>query len=134
RIRRRDPLRDPARPPRRGRHQAGPAQRGIQPRPHYPGRLMNDSLLDHPTFARRFTPEHRELREQAQRCFQVSSLREWMAEPGGYLRKSQWEEFGRLGLLGVSLPRELGGRGLGLLGALILSEAASRLGDLGISL
>jgi alkylation response protein AidB-like acyl-CoA dehydrogenase len=54
--------------------------------------------------------------------------------PGGHLRKSQWEELGRLGFLGVSLPRELGGQGLGLLGALILSEAASQLGDLGISL
>jgi len=48
--------------------------------------------------------------------------------------KSQWPKLGRLGFLGVSLPRELGGHGLGLLGALIMSEATSQLGDLGISL
>jgi alkylation response protein AidB-like acyl-CoA dehydrogenase len=95
---------------------------------------MNPSILDHPAFARRFTPEHRELREHARSYFQASSLREWRAEPRGHLRKSQWAEFGHQGFLGVSFPRELGGRGLGLLGALILSEATSRLGDLGVSL
>lgn len=90
-------------------------------------------LLDHPALARRLTPQHRELREHARRYFQAASLPEWLG-PGGYLRKPQWEEFGRQGLLGVSLPRELGGQGLGLLGALILSEAMSRLSDLGLSL
>lgn len=43
-------------------------------------------------------------------------------------------ELGRLGFLGVSLPCELGGQGLGLLGALILCEATSQLDDLGIAL
>ncbi|HEY2294533.1 MAG TPA: acyl-CoA dehydrogenase family protein [Thermoanaerobaculia bacterium] len=95
---------------------------------------MSGALLDHPAFARRLTPEHRELREHARSYFQPASLREWLAAPGGHLRKSQWAELGRQGLLGVSLPRELGGRGLGLLGALILSEAAAQLGDLGVSL
>lgn len=91
-------------------------------------------LLDHPVFEQRFTPEHRELRERARRCFGASRLPEWVTGPGGHLAKEPWEEFGRLGLLGISLSRELGGQGLGLLGAMILSEAVSQLGDLGISL
>jgi len=95
---------------------------------------MERSLLDHPALERRFTPAHRELRERARRWFEPARLREWVAAPGGHLAKPQWEELGRLGFLGVSLPREVGGQGLGLLGALILSEAASRLGDLGIAL
>jgi alkylation response protein AidB-like acyl-CoA dehydrogenase len=95
---------------------------------------MNRPLLDHPAFARLFTPEHRELRDRARRFFDPARLSAWLNGPGGYLAKAQWQEFGRLGFLGVSLPRELGGHGLGLLGALILSEAASQLGDLGISL
>jgi alkylation response protein AidB-like acyl-CoA dehydrogenase len=95
---------------------------------------MNRPLLDHPAFARLFTPEHRELRDRARRFFDPARLPAWLNGSGGYLAKAQWQEFGRLGFLGVSLPRELGGHGLGLLGALILSEAASQLGDLGISL
>ena len=95
---------------------------------------MSRSFLDHPALERRFTPEHRELRERARSHFDPARLSEWVREPGGYLRKETWEEFGALGFLGVSLPRELGGQGLGLLGALILSEAASQLGDLGVSL
>lgn len=91
-------------------------------------------LLDHPAFERRFTAEHRELRERARRYFEASRLTEWVTGPGGHLTKETWEELGRLGFLGISLPRELGGQGLGLLGAMILSEAVSRLGDLGISL
>jgi alkylation response protein AidB-like acyl-CoA dehydrogenase len=95
---------------------------------------MAGSLLDHPACARRFTPEHRELRRRALGCFDPARPREWVDGATGYLAKARWEELGRLGFLGVSLPRELGGQGLGLLGALILSEAASGLGDLGVSL
>ncbi len=95
---------------------------------------MDRSVLDHPAFERRFTPEHRDLRQRARSCFQAARLPEWVNGPGGHLAKAQWEELGRLGFLGVSLPRELGGQGLGLLGALILGEAAAQLGDLGVSL
>jgi acyl-CoA dehydrogenase len=95
---------------------------------------MDRSILDHPALERRFTPGHRDLRERARSYFDPARLGEWVREPGGYLRKEQWEELGRQGFLGVSLPRERGGQGLGLLGALILAEAASRLGDLGVSL
>ena len=95
---------------------------------------MSRSFLDHPELERRFTPEHRELRERARSHFDPARLGDWVREPGGYLRKETWEEFGALGFLGVSLSRELGGQGLGLLGALILAEAASQLGDLGVSL
>jgi alkylation response protein AidB-like acyl-CoA dehydrogenase len=94
---------------------------------------MERSVLDHPAFALRFTPEHRELRSRARSYFDPARLPQWLG-PGGYLAKAQWEELGGRGFLGVSLPREQGGQGLGLLGALILSEAASGLGDLGVSL
>ena len=60
---------------------------------------MDRSLLDHPAFERRLTPEHRNLRERALDTFQPHRLREWMAGPGGYLAKAQWEELGRLGFL-----------------------------------
>jgi acyl-CoA dehydrogenase len=94
---------------------------------------MHPSLLDHPALERHFTPAHRDLRERARSYFVASKLSGWM-NAGGYLARPQWEELGRQGFLGVSLPRELGGGGLGLLGALILSEAAAQLGDLGVSL
>ncbi len=95
---------------------------------------MSRALLDHPAFQRRFTPAHRELRERAGDYFAPARLREWVGETRGHIGKPHWEELGRHGFLGISLPREQGGQGLGLLGALILSEAVSRLGDLGISL
>jgi alkylation response protein AidB-like acyl-CoA dehydrogenase len=95
---------------------------------------MTRTLFDHPSFARVLSPEHRELRERGREYFDPARLSDWVGAPGGHLAKAQWEEFGRQGFLGVSLPREQGGQGLGLLGALLISEAASRLGDLGISL
>jgi len=95
---------------------------------------MIRSIVDHPALERLLTPAHRELRERARQTFDPARLPSWVGAPGGHLTKAQWQEFGRLGFLGISIPRELGGQGLGLLGALILSEAASGLGDLGISL
>ena len=95
---------------------------------------MDRSVLDHPAWERVFTPEHRDLRERARRFFAAFRLQDWVTGPGGHLAKARWEELGRQGFLGVSLPRELGGQGLGLLGSLILSEAAAQLPDLGISL
>ncbi len=95
---------------------------------------MERPLVDHPAFERFFTPAHRELRARARAYFAAARLQDWVEGSGGHLRKSQWEEFGRQGLVGVSLPREAGGQGLGLLGALILSEALSQLPDLGLSL
>ena len=91
-------------------------------------------MLDHPRLESRFTPEHRELRQAAARYFDAHKLSEWVGGPGGFLQKSQWREFGKLGFLGLSLPREVGGRGLGLLGALIVNQTLARIGDLGLSL
>jgi len=95
---------------------------------------MNQSVLEDRAFERRFTAEHHDLRQRARSYFTTSRFPEWLGERRGHLMKSQWPKLGRLGFLGVSLPRELGGHGLGLLGALIMSEATSQLGDLGISL
>ncbi len=91
------------------------------------------ALLDQPFFARRLTLAHRELRERARRYFAAVRLADWTA-PGGHLAKARWAELGSRGWLAASLPRELGGAGLGLLGALVVSEAASQLDDLGIAL
>jgi alkylation response protein AidB-like acyl-CoA dehydrogenase len=95
---------------------------------------MSRTVLDHPALDRHFTPPHRELRQRARAYFESVRLADWMTEPGGHLMKSRWPELGRRGFLGVSLPCELGGQGLGLLGAWILAEATSTLGDLGLSL
>jgi alkylation response protein AidB-like acyl-CoA dehydrogenase len=95
---------------------------------------MPRTVLDHPTLERHFTPRHHELRQRARAYFEAGRLREWIEEPRGHLAKSHWPELGRRGFIGVSLPPEQGGHGLGLLGALILAEATSQLGDLGIAL
>jgi alkylation response protein AidB-like acyl-CoA dehydrogenase len=91
------------------------------------------SVLDDPVLASHFTTEHHELRRRARAYCEPSRLSEWLGRDG-YLEKSQWRALGQCGVLGVSLPRELGGQGLGLLGALIVCEATSQLSDLGIAL
>jgi acyl-CoA dehydrogenase len=90
-------------------------------------------LLDDPTFERHATAEHYAFGRRARDYFGTLRLSDVVGERG-HLTKSQWQAFGRRGLCGVSLPREIGGRGLGLLGALMLSEAASQSGDLGLAL
>jgi alkylation response protein AidB-like acyl-CoA dehydrogenase len=95
------------------------------------------ALLDHPALARHLGPEHHALRRRAREIFEGADLDEWTRGRGsadGYLSKETWAELGRAGLVGVSLPAELGGGGLGLAGSLVLSEAISYLGDLGPSL
>lgn len=95
---------------------------------------MTRTVLDHPALARHFTPRHQELRERARTYFERGRLTNWLVEPRGHVVKSLWPELGRRGFLGVSLPHELGGHGLGLLGAWILAEATTNVGDLGLSL
>ena len=92
------------------------------------------ALLDHPAFKDLFTAEHHSLRQAAKEYFSAAELTSWVREPRGFLEKSQWRQFGELGFLGISLPREQGGRGLGLLGALIMNEAMADLHDLGMTL
>lgn len=95
---------------------------------------LSGRLLDRPAWQAGFTPAHHALRAAAGEYFTPASLAGWVEAPGGFLRKSQWRELGERGFLGLSLPPELGGRGLGLLGALILNEAMAGLGDLGLTL
>jgi alkylation response protein AidB-like acyl-CoA dehydrogenase len=112
------------------------------------------TLLDHPDLAPRLTPAHRELGERARLMFARLPRAARPAGPAGHpgaetpaqgeaggggpgghlLSHQRWRELGDGGLLGASLPPELGGRGLGLTGALVLCEAAADLGDLGLSL
>jgi alkylation response protein AidB-like acyl-CoA dehydrogenase len=95
---------------------------------------MVSTVLDHPALSRHFTARHHELRRRARDFFTADRLQDWIAEPRGPLAKSHWPELAQAGFLGLSLPEEQGGHGLGLLGAWILSEATAQLGDLGIAL
>lgn len=95
---------------------------------------MLGSLFTHPTFARRLTAAHHELAERARAILDPARLSVWRRGERGQLDRDTWRELGAAGLIGVSLPAELGGRGLGLAGALIVSEAAIAAGDLGLSL
>lgn len=90
-------------------------------------------MLDHPILQRDITPEHRALIKRATEFVSSFQLSDW-THPEGFLNKMFWEELGRRGLLGVSLAKEVGGQGLGPLGALIINEALSRLDDVGMSL
>jgi len=91
-------------------------------------------MLDHPLIAEHLTPAHHKLRQRAGGYFTAERLAGLRRSPDGFLKKEAWPEFGRQGFLGVSLPQELGGQGLGLTGSLILNEAFSRVGDLGLTL
>jgi alkylation response protein AidB-like acyl-CoA dehydrogenase len=95
---------------------------------------MPGTVLDHPALARHFTTRHHDLRRRARDYFTAGRLQDWIEKPRGSLAKSHWPELGSAGFLGLSLPEEQGGRGLGLLGAWILAEATSQLGDLGVAL
>lgn len=90
-------------------------------------------MLDHPVLLKDMTPEHEELRRRARGYFTLDNLRQWRREPNSFIKKSQWEEFGKEGFLGVSLPRHMGGKGLGTLGAVIMNEAFAQVEDCGIT-
>ncbi|QFZ78035.1 hypothetical protein GFH48_36345 [Streptomyces fagopyri] len=90
---------------------------------------MSNSIL-----SARMTDAHRELGERARAYFTPRWLEQWRAAPGGPLRKDVWPELAERGFLGVSLPREHGGQGLGLLGALVVGEALAQVGDSGVAL
>ncbi len=80
------------------------------------------------------TPAHDELRTRAMAYFTPQNLSAWRHSSDGYIRKETWEDFGSQGFLGVSLPRQVGGQGLGTLGGLIINEALSQLEDAGLTL
>ncbi|MEV0407214.1 acyl-CoA dehydrogenase family protein [Actinoallomurus sp. NPDC050550] len=80
------------------------------------------------------TERHRELARTARTMFTPDRLAGWRDGPDGPLTARAWRDLARHGLLGVPLAAELGGRGLGMLGSLVLSEAMAPLGDAGIML
>ncbi|MFV2196807.1 acyl-CoA dehydrogenase family protein [Nocardiopsis sp. LOL_012] len=91
-------------------------------------------MFNNSTIAAQLTTAHLELRDRAADHFTPEWLKSWRSEPGGPVRPGVWQELAANGFMGLSVPVELGGRGLGLLGALILAEALSRTGDTGIAL
>nr|AFV52194.1 enoyl reductase [Streptoalloteichus sp. ATCC 53650] len=92
------------------------------------------SVLESGSLAALLTPAHHALRERARDFFTDARLAGWREPANGPLTGRAWRELGEAGYLGVSLPTEFGGAGLGVLGSLVLGEAVSRLGDVGLPL
>jgi alkylation response protein AidB-like acyl-CoA dehydrogenase len=91
-------------------------------------------MLNNRVLAARLTPAHRELAAQASEYFTQEWLEKWRVDPDGHVHRDAWRDIATHGFLGVSLPRERGGQGLGLLGAMILAQALARTGDGGVAL
>jgi len=78
-----------------------------------------------------FSEEQEAVRELADRIFSDLStherLREIESEPDGdHFDRKLWSELAAAGLLGISLPEEIGGAGLGFLETGLVVEAAGR--------
>jgi alkylation response protein AidB-like acyl-CoA dehydrogenase len=86
-------------------------------------------MLTNQVVAERMTAAHHELLSRAVGFFTPQWLDAWRTTSDGYLDKGVWPELARQGYLGVSLPVDLGGQGLGVLGSLVLGEALAQLGD-----
>ncbi|MEV5176631.1 acyl-CoA dehydrogenase family protein [Streptomyces flaveolus] len=91
--------------------------------------MMSNSVL-----AAHLTDAHRELEVRARSYFRPEWLEHWRTAPGGPLRREAWTDLAAHGFLGVAVPRDHGGEGLGLLGSLILAEALAGLDDAGVAL
>ncbi|MFJ2189055.1 acyl-CoA dehydrogenase family protein [Kitasatospora sp. NPDC087861] len=90
---------------------------------------MSNSVL-----SAHLTDSHRDLQARAVGYFTPEWLDKWRTTAGGPLRREAWRELAASGYLGVSVPRERGGQGLGLLGSLVLGEALAGVRDGGIAL
>ncbi|MFH9347848.1 acyl-CoA dehydrogenase family protein [Kitasatospora sp. NPDC017646] len=91
-------------------------------------------MLSNGILSEQLTDGHRDLQDRAAGHFTPQWLDKWRTAPDGHLRRETWQDLAANGFLGVSLPRELGGQGLGLLGALVLGEALAGARDGGIAL
>ncbi len=91
-------------------------------------------MLSNSILSAHLTDGHRELRARAADHFTPQWLDKWRTGPDGRLRRETWQDLAANGFMGVSLPRDLGGQGLGLLGALVLGEAMAGARDGGIAL
>lgn len=91
-------------------------------------------MLDTAVVAERLTPAHHALLSRARGFFTADRLAGWECGDGGPLTARAWRELAGAGLLGVAVPAEFGGQGLGILGSLVLSEAMAGLGDVGVPL
>jgi len=90
-------------------------------------------MFGHAAIQRHMTAEHHAFRAQTAEYFASFEVNDWLA-PEGFLKKELWPELGRRGFLGISLAQEMGGRGLGMLGSLIMNESLSQFDDVGLSL
>lgn len=91
-------------------------------------------MLSNSVLSAQMTDGHRELAARAMDYFTPEQLARWRTAPDGPIHRETWREIAANGFTGVSLPRERGGQGLGLLGALVLGEALAEARDGGIAL
>ena len=97
---------------------------------------MNEigGLFEHPYIKEMLTDDVKRFQEKANLYFGVNDSLPLGITEQSAVNKSQWLEFGQQGFLGLGVPKELGGQGLGQLGAFVLSSALSKTLDVGLSL
>lgn len=91
-------------------------------------------LLECPEIASAMQPGHREFLGRAVRYFRELEGEDRPLTPEGYVSKTMWRELGRNGFLGIAIPQDQGGRGLGALGSILLNIACSEMSDCGLAL
>jgi acyl-CoA dehydrogenase len=91
-------------------------------------------MLGNRVIGQAMTPAHHELLAEARALLTPARVTAWQTEPGGAVGREAWVEMGAHGLLGAALPRAQGGRGLGILGSLVVADAVSQIQDGGVML
>ncbi|MDB5448321.1 MAG: acyl-CoA dehydrogenase, partial [Phenylobacterium sp.] len=71
------------------------------------------------------TPEQEEIARTVGKLFKDRSAARRASEGGEGIDRALWAQFAELGLIGVALPEELGGSGLGLAEEAVVVELAS---------
>lgn len=92
------------------------------------GPIWQDSRL-----SRLRTPEHSRLAEVLFDQLNPSKMASWKKDRDGVLNKDFWTHLKSIGAIGVSVPEDKGGRGLGALGTAIVSDAAHQTLDCGLA-
>ena len=97
---------------------------------------MNEvrTLFEHPLIVGLLKDELTEVARRANDFFGPPETSNLKVTKQSAITKDDWREFGRQGFLGMGVPIELGGHGLGHLAAFILSSALARTLDVGLSL
>ncbi len=101
------------------------------------------SLLAHPVIHPQLNKSHHQLYARANEFFTDSNIRSWLEPEHGFIKKSIWQEFAKLGFIGLSISEEYGGQAplsnsnqayCKELNSLVLREAMQNLSDNGLCL